>query len=174
MNILAKKMTSFGILRLQMVLGTLIMAVAVVVLPLGIAMEDVSLLLNPFVFGVILIGMLCFAAVGFFGFIRPCLIYRKLPEVLVESDGEFLYIHAQKEARIPLSELEGATVRMYLPHMFRNQFFQVLLTHLLSEEYGEVYLDVPGHKSYRLRFVAHVKQTAFGLSEFIYDATEKA
>ena len=98
MKILVKKMSSFGILKVQMIVGAIIMLVALIALPVGIISGDPSLILNPYVLGVVLIGMLMFGSFAYFLFIRPYFIYRKSPEVLAETDGEYVYIHGKKEA----------------------------------------------------------------------------
>ena len=160
MKILVKKMSSFGILKAQMILGTIVMAAAMILLPVGIALGDAALLLNPYVLGVVIVGMLMFGAFAYFLFIRPYFIYRKSPEVLVETDGEHVYIHGKKEAKIPLSAFDGATVMYHLPFIYSKEILAVLLTHFLSENYGDLSLDVPGYGSYRIPFVSNVKASA--------------
>lgn len=170
MNILVKKMSSFGILKVQMILGAIVMVAAMIVLPVGIAVGDASLLLNPYVLGVVIIGMLMFGSFAYFLFIRPYFIYRKSPEVLVETDGEYVYVYGNKEAKIPLSAFAGAVVTYHLPFIYSNELIAVLIVHLFSEEYGDLSLDVPGYGSYRLRFVAKVKETADELMTFLCNA----
>jgi len=167
MKPLVKKMSSLGILRVQMIIGAIVMAAVVVLLPLNIALNDASLLADPFVIGIVLIGMLMFGSFAYFLFIRPYFTYRKLPEVLVETDGEYLYIHEKKEAKIPLSELDGTTTFVHLPFLYSNEFISVLVIHLVSEKYGDLDLDVPGYGSYKLRFVSNVHATSNELIAFI-------
>ena len=167
MKPLVKKMSSLGILRVQMIIGAIVMAAVVVLLPLNIALNDASLLADPFVIGIVLIGMLMFGSFAYFLFIRPYFIYRKLPAVLVETDGEYLYIHEKKEAKIPLSELDGTTTFVHLPFLYSNEFISVLVIHLVSEKYGDLDLDVPGYGSYKLRFVSNVHATSNELIAFI-------
>jgi hypothetical protein len=45
-----------------------------------------------------------------------------------------------------------------------------LVTHLLSEKYGDLDLDIPGYGSYKLRFVSDVYATANELMAFINQA----
>ena len=47
MNILVKKMSSFGILKVQMIIGAISMMAAMIALPAGIMIGDPSLILNP-------------------------------------------------------------------------------------------------------------------------------
>ena len=167
MKVLVKKMSSFAILKAQMIFGAIIMLAAMILLPAGIAATDASLLLNPYVLGVVVMGMLMFGAFAYFLFIRPALVYRKSPEVLAETDGEYLYVYGKKQAKIPLSDLEGAVVTYYLPFIYSKELVAVLLTHLFSENYGDLSLDVPGYGSYRLCFVSDVKATADELIAFL-------
>jgi hypothetical protein len=160
-------MNSFGILKAQMIIGTITMLAAMLALPIGIAVADASLLLNPYLLFTVIIGMLMFGAAAYFLFIRPCRIYRQLPEVLAETDGEYLYIHGKKEAKIPLCDLGGTTYFVHLPFLYSNEFLAVLLVHLFSEKYGDLDLDIPGYGSYKLRFVSNVQGTADELISFI-------
>ena len=169
MKILAKKMSSLGLLKLEMALGTATMAAAVIILPASIAWIDYTLLLNPYVLGVIFLGMLLFASVAYFLFIRPYFIYRSMPEVLVETDGEFLYIHAKKEAKIPLSDIELATVYVDLPFIYQKEFITEIIIHLFSEEYGTVTLELPGHGNFKMRFVSNAEETGDSLIGFFKD-----
>ena len=121
--------------------------------------------------GVVVVGMLFFGLVGFFMFIRPYLLYRKLPAVQAEADSEFLYIHTKKEAKIPLSELSEATVRVDLPYLLQKEFLREFIIHLFSEEYGDVILEIPGYGVYRMRFVANAELSANELARFICEAS---
>ena len=170
MRAIVKKMSKLGILKLEMIIGALVMAAALIILPVGVMSVDVSLILNPYVLGVVLIGMLMFGSIAYFLFMRPYFIYRKSPEVLAETDGEFLYIHGKKEAKIPLSDLDGASVFVHLPFFYSNEFLAVLLIHIFSEQYGDISLDVPGYGSYKMKFVANADKTARELRLFIIDA----
>ena len=167
MKVLVKKMRAFGILKAQIIFGAMVMVAVVIALPVGIASTDASLLLNPYVLGVVVVGMLMFAAFAYFLFIRPYFMYHKLPEVLVETDGEYIYIYGKKQAKIPLFDLKGAVVTYHLPFIYSKELVAVLLTHLFSENYGDLSLDVPGYGSYRLPFVSDVKATADELITFL-------
>lgn len=170
MNILIKKMSKLGLLKLQMIVGTLLMAAAAIGLPVSIVVIDSTLLTYPITWGIVLMGMLFFALVAFLCFIHPFLVYRKTPDVLAEADGEFLYIHAKKEAKIPLADLAGATVHVDLPYLYQKEFLEDFLIYLFSEKYGDVVLDVPGYGTYRMRFVTHVQESAGALVGFIENA----
>ena len=167
MRVLIRKMKGLGLLKLELVIGALIMAAAVIGLPAGIMSIDIALMANPYVVGVVIIGILMFASVGFVCFVRPYILYRKLPDVQAETDGEFLYIYAKKEAKIPLSSLSDAYVRVELPYLLQKEFLAEFIIHLFSEEYGNVVLEIPGKGSYKMRFVSHAKAAANELACFI-------
>ena len=135
--------------------------------PIGIASVDASFLLNPYILGFVIITMLGFGLVGFFLFIRPYMLYRKYPTVQVEADDEFLYIHANKEAKIPLDSLTEATVYTNLPFLLQKEFVAEILIHMFSEEYGDIVLEIPEHGTFKLRFVTQVQSTADDLTRFI-------
>jgi hypothetical protein len=159
MNVLVRKMKSFGILKVQMIIGAIVMIVALIALPVSIIAVDFSLLLNPYLLGVVLIGMLMFGAFAYFLFIRPYLTYQKSPDVLAETDGEYIYLHGRKEAKIPIADFDGAMITYTLPFLYSSEFLAMLIIHLSSEKYGDVDLDVPGHGSYKLHFVSNAKET---------------
>ena len=167
MKILISKMKSLGLLKFELIIGTIIMAAAIIGLPIGIGSVDIALLANPYVLGTIAIAMLLFGLVGYTIFVRPYLLYRKLPAVLAETDGEFLYIHGKKEAKIPLSALEEATVYVQLPYILQKEFISEFIIHIFSEEYGTIVLDVPNYGSYKMRFVSHARETADKFIRFV-------
>jgi hypothetical protein len=166
-------MKSFGILRAQLIIGALVMLAAMIMLPVGIMQVDPSMLLNPYVLGVVIIGMLMFGLFAYFLFIRPYFIYRKSPDVLAETDGEYLYVYGKKQAKIPLSELEGASVFVSLPFLYSKELIAVLMIHLFSEQYGDLTLDIPGYGSYKLRFVSNVRETADELLTFLNESVNR-
>ena len=167
MNILVRKMSKLGLLKLELILGTSVMAVAMLFLPISILSVDITLMANPYVFSVVLIGMLLFGVAGFFCFIRPYLLFRKFPKVQAEADDEFLYIYANKTVKIPLKELSDVVVRVELPYLLQKEFLREFIIHIFSEEYGDIVLEIPEYGTYRMRFVAHVKTTANGLIHFL-------
>ena len=164
-------MSSFGILKFQMILGAIVMIAAMIIGPVGIAVQDASLLLDPYVLGVVSVGVLMFGLFAYFLFIRPYFEYNKSPEVLAETDGEYLYIYGKKQAKIPLSDFEYAEVTYDLPFLYSSELMAVLIVHLCSEEYGDVTIDVPGYGCYKLRFVADVRRTADNLTAFLCNAS---
>ena len=170
MKPLVKKMSRFGILTAQLIVGAVIMLAAMVVPPVGIFLADASLLANPYVLGVVLVGMLMFGAFAYFLFMRPFFIYRKSPEVLVETDGEYVYINGKKPAKIPLAAFDGAIVTYHLPFIYSNEFVAVLLVHVFADQYGDLILDVPEYGSYKLHFVGKVMATADKFLNYLCEA----
>ena len=167
MQILVKKMEKMGLLKAELIIGMVIMLLAVVGIPLAMALYDVNLLLNPYVLGVVLVAMLCFAMVGYFCFMRPYIKYHKCPTVQAETDGEFLYIHTKKEAKIPLSTLTQANVRVELPFLYQKEFLREFIVHLFSSEYGTVVLEIHSYGTFKMPFVAKAQDTANELYNFI-------
>ena len=170
MKTLVRKMSSLKLLKVELILGTVFSAIATVGLPISIFCLAPELLTEPLAWAIALIGMLFFGSVGYFLFVRPYRIYNKLPDVLAEHDGEFLYIHGKKEAKIPLADLDGTGYFIHFPFLYSNELVATLVTHLLSEKYGDLDLDVPGYGSYKLRFVSNVHATANALMAFINQA----
>lgn len=168
MRILVKKMSKFGILTAQLVFGAIVMLASMVALPIAIlTAEDPSLLLEPSVLGICIATAIIFALLAYFLFIRPFFIYRKSPEVLMETDGEFVYIYGQKQAKIAVADFEGSVITYHLPFIYSKEGIATLLTHLVSEEYGDLIIDTPNHGSYKLRFVSSVMETADELTKYL-------
>ena len=160
-------MKNLGLLKLELIIGTLVMAMAIILLPLGIILTDVTLMTNPYIIVTILIGMLMFASVGYFCFARYYFLYRKAPDIYVEADDNFLYIHGKKEAKIPISALENATVYFELPYIYQKEFIKEFLIHIFSEEYGTIKIEIPKYGNYKLRFVPYAEATSYELINFI-------
>ena len=147
MKVLVKKMKSLGILKLEMVVGAIIMLAVLILLPGSIAVQDASLLLNPFVLGTVLVGMVMFGSFAYFLFIRPYFLYRKSPEVLAETDGEYLYIHGKKEAKRPLADLSDCIVDYTLPFVIFHGF--IGSTEQVKRAVERGYFLSFGHRTFR-------------------------
>ena len=173
MRVLVRKMSSLGLMKLELIVGTVVMAAAMLALPIGLLCTDASLLANPYVLGVVVIGMLFFAGAGYFGYIRRYRKFCEFPEVQAETDGEFLYIHTKKEAKIPLADLTEATVYGHLPYLLQKEFVREIIVHIFSEEYGYVVLEIPGYGTYKMWFVAYAKDTADELLRFLNETMNR-
>jgi hypothetical protein len=173
MKILMKKMSSFTLIKVKFIIELLLAAGAMIAIPAVILSTDITLITNPLGLGIIIGSLLFFGLTSYFGCIRPYKLYQKLPEALVETDGEFLYIHSRKEEKIPLSALEGSIVHVELPHMFRNAFVGELLIHLLSQRYGNITLDIPEYGEYTIYFVENVMETADDFKRYAANELDK-
>lgn len=165
MKLIAKKTKHFSMFVLDLIIGIVMTTAVIVVMPISLLMYDVSLFAN-LQFTLIILGiMVIFGLVGYFGFIKPYLRYRKMPEIQAETDGEYLYLHGDKEAKIPLADMEDTYVEPDIPSLVTNEFF----IHLLSERYGNVSIDVPKYGKYKLYYVAHAEDVANTIVEIILE-----
>lgn len=171
MHVLVEKMSRLGLLRFELIFYSIIMTALALVMPITIIVIDVTLFAKPAIWGLALIPMLVFGLAGYFVCIRPYVIYRKLPPVQAETDGEFLYIHGKKEVKIPLADLVDATAYANLPYICQPGFAREIIVHIFSFKYGDVILDVPNYGEFKMRFVANAEDVANGLSTFIFQTT---
>ena len=77
MKVLVRKMSSLGLLKMHLIRGTVIMAVAFIGLPVGILCIDPMLFTEPTALAIIAGGMLFFGSVGYFMYVRPYFLYQK-------------------------------------------------------------------------------------------------
>jgi hypothetical protein len=157
MNVLVKKMSSLKLLKVELIFGTIFSAIAMIGIPVSIFCIAPDLLKEPLAWGIVLGIMLFFGLVGYGLFVRPYRLYLKLPDVQLEYDDEFLYIHSKKEAKIPLAELTYVNITAELPFLLHESFLREILIHFCSDEYGRIDLDIDGFGSYKLYFVPHAK-----------------
>lgn len=156
MKVIAKKTKHLSVFIVRLIFGMLMMIGMVLGLPITLMCYDITLFTNlPFVL-VILGIMLLFALIAYFGFVKPYQLYRKLPEIQAETDGEYLYIHSKKEAKIPLSAMDGVYVTPEIPNYMSSQYF----VHMFSEFYGDVEIDIPEYGEYKLYFVVDAIEVA--------------
>ena len=166
MKTLVKKMSSLKILKVELILGTVCSAVALIGLPIGLFCVAPELLAEPTAWAIVLGGMLFFGLVGYGLFVRPYRLYLKLPEIQAEYDDKYLYIHSKKEAKIPLAEITYVHITAELPFLLHESFLREILIHLCSDEYGRIDLDIDGFGSYKLYFVPHAKEMEGELFRF--------
>lgn len=172
MQTLVRKMDKLGLLRFVLIYYAVIYIALALVLPVTIAVLDVTLFANPTVLAVVIIAVLFFGTIGYFSFIRPYFIYRKLPEVLAESDGEFVYFHGKKEMKISLNDLSYCSMEVDVPHVFQHGFIREFIIHKFSSNYGTIILDVPSHGTIKLKFVANAQDVANELLQYINENSE--
>ncbi len=157
MNVLVRKMGSHKLLKVELILGGVFSALAMIGIPVSMFCLAPELLVEPIAWVLALGVVLFFGLVGYGLFLHPYLTYLKLPDVLMEHDGEFLYIHGKKEAKIPLSKLTNVYISAELPFLFHGSFWREILIHYCSDEYGKICLDIDGFGCYKLLFVPHAE-----------------
>ena len=96
MKDLVSKMDKLGLLKFVLIYYAVIYIALALVMPVTIVILDPTILC-------IVIGIaLFFGLIGYFTFIRPYFVYKKLPSVLAETDGEYVYFHGKKEQKFHL------------------------------------------------------------------------
>jgi hypothetical protein len=159
-------MSSLKLLKVELIFGTIFSAVAMIGIPISIFCLAPDLLKEPLAWGIALGIMLFFGLVGYGLFVHPYRLYLKLPDVQMEYDDEFLYIHGKKEAKIPLAEITYVQITAELPFLLHESFLREILIHLCSDEYGRIDLDIDGFGSYKLYFVPYAKRMEGELLRF--------
>jgi hypothetical protein len=160
-------MEKLGLLRCVLIYYAIIYIALALVLPVSIIVLDPSLLLNPTILTIAIIAVLFFGLIGYFMFIRPYIVYKKLPTVLAESDGEFVYFHGKKEAKISLVDLSYCYMDVDVPHVFQHGFIREFIIHKFSSNYGTITLEVPSYGTVKLQFVANAQEVANELLDYI-------
>ena len=173
MKVLVSKMRKLKLLKVELILGSIIMTAVVIGIPVSLMIVDITLLTNPYILFTVGVAMLLFALVDYFIFIRPYKIYRKTPMEQLVVDDEFLYVHTQKEAKIPLKELYNCNVRVELPFLYQREFLKEIIIHIFSDKYGDVVLEVPNYGKFKMRFVAEADKVASELVLFIEENAKK-
>ena len=166
MNVLVRKMSSLKLLKVELIFGTIFSAIAMIGIPVSMFCLAPDLLRVPLAWGIACGIILFFGLVGYGLFVHPYRLYLKLPDVQLEYDDEFLYIHSKKEAKIPLAELSYVQITAELPFLLHESFLREILIHLCSDEYGRIDLDIDGFGSYKLYFVPHAKDMESELLRF--------
>ena len=167
MKVLVSKMDKLGLLKFVLIYYAVIYIALALVMPITILILDPTLFLNPTILGIAIGIALFFGLIGYFTFIRPYIVYNKLPEVLAETDGEFVYFHGKKEAKISLNDLSYCYVDVNVPHIFQHGFIREFIIHKFSSNYGSITLDVPSYGSVKLQFVANAEDVAKELLDYI-------
>jgi hypothetical protein len=105
MKTLVRKMGSLKLLKVELILGSIFSAIAMIGIPVSMFCLVPELLAEPLAWVIAFGIMLFFGLVGYGLFVNPYRTYLKLPDVQLEYDDKFLYIHSKKEAKIPLADL---------------------------------------------------------------------
>lgn len=167
MKVLVSKMEKLGFLKVSLIFYCVLTVLLALVLPVTICVIDITLMANPVILGLIIGVIVVYGLPGYFFFAHPFVVYHKLPKVLAETDGEYLYIHGKKEAKIPLASLADAGVGVDVPRIFQPGFIREFIVHMLSSKYGDVILNVPEYGEFKMRFVANAEDVANQLIYFI-------
>ena len=166
MKTLVRKMDSLKLLKVELIGGIIFSTLSMIGIPISLFCMAPDLLREPLAWGIAFGIALFFGLVGYGLFVRPYRLYQKLPDVQLEYDDEFLYIHSKKEAKIPLAELTYVNITAQLPFLFHESFLREMLIHLFSDEYGKIVLDIEGFGSYKLYFVPHAEDMESELLRF--------
>ena len=166
MKTLVRKMSSLKLLKVELILGTVFSAIAMIGIPVSMFCLVPDLLAEPLAWAIAFGIMLFFGLVGYGLFVHPYRTYLRLPDVQLEYDDEFLYIHCKKEAKIPLADLTYVQITAELPFLFHGSFWREILIHYCSDEYGKINLDIDGFGRYKLLFVPHAEAMEGELLKF--------
>lgn len=172
MNILVKKMENLGLLRFVLIYYSIIYILLAFALPVTVFILDPTLLLNPTVLCMAIISFLFFGLIGYFAFIRPYIVYKKLPSVLAETDGEYVYFHGKKEAKISLNDLSYCYMDVSVPQIFHPGFIREFIIHKFSSNYGTIVLNVPNHGTIKMPFVANAEDVGRELINYINENSD--
>ena len=167
MEVLVTKMEKLGLLRFVLIYYAVIYIALALVLPVTVIILDPSLFLNPTILAMVIAAVLFFGLIGYFTFIRPYFVYKKLPQVLAETDGEYVYFHGKKEAKISLVDLSYCYMDVDVPHIFQHGFIREFIIHKFSSDYGSIVLDIPSYGKIKMQFVANAHEVGMQLLDYI-------
>lgn len=172
MKTLVKKMGDLGLLKVVLIYYAVIYIALALALPITVAVLDVTLFANPTVLGMCLISTSFFGLIGYFTFIKPYFVYRNLPTVLAETDGEFVYFHGKKEAKISLNDLSYCYMDLRVPYVFQHGFIREFIIHKFSSNYGTIVLNVPSYGTVKMPFVAEAEEVGRELINYINENSD--
>ena len=172
MKTLVKKMDKLGLLRVVLIYYAVIYIALALVMPVTIVILDPSLFLKPTILAIVISAVLFFGLIGYFTFIRPYFVYKKLPNVLAETDGEYVYFHGKKEAKISLNDLSYCYMDVDVPHIFHPGFLREFIIHKFSSDYSTIVLNVPSYGTVKMQFVANAEEVGKELLDYINENSE--
>ena len=172
MKTLVSKMNKLGLLKFVLIYYAVIYIALSLVMPVTILILDPTLFLNPTILCIVIGIVLFFGLIGYFTFIRPYFVYKKLPNVLAETDGEYVYFHGKKEAKISLNDLSYCYMDVDVPHIFHPGFLREFIIHKFSSDYGTIVLNVPSYGTIKLMFVANAEDVSKELLNYINENSE--
>lgn len=165
MEVVARKSQKMGLVIIQFIVGILLTGVGFIIIPIVLFGSDPEAVKDPFIWLVALICMAFFGLVGYFADIRQLILFKKSPDVQAETDGEYLYIHGKKEAKIPLVDMKDAELDSVEPYVMSHEF----IVHLFSERYGKVIIKVPNYGKYKLYFISESKAVVLKISNLVIE-----
>lgn len=160
MKVIAKKTKKIALVVIDLIIGIIMTLLGFVILPVIMFTSDAQLYKEPLMWIIVVVGMLFFGLVGYFANIRQLILYKKSKDVQAETDGEYLYLYGNKEAKIPLADMKEAELDAVIPYMLSHEF----IIHLVSDKYGKVVIKVPNYGKYRLYFISDANETV----QYIY------
>ena len=172
MKTLVTKMDKLGLLKFILIYYAVIQIALTLVMPVTIVILDPTLFLNPTILCIVIGIALFFGLIGYFAFIRPYFVYKKLPNVLAETDGEYVYFHGKKEAKISLNDLSYCYMDVDVPHIFHPGFLREFIIHKFSSNYGTIVLNVPSYGTVKMQFVANAQTVSKELLNYINENSE--
>lgn len=165
MKVLAEKTQKKLLIYIYLAIGIILGIIGVVVIPILIFSIDPILIQEPLAWAIVVGIALFFALTGYITGVRPLILYKNTPDVIIETDGEKLYIHGKKEAVIPLKEMEGTYLDAFPPYMLTREFF----VHLFSGLYGKVIIETPNHGNYKCHFVQDCRKVVQDIHSLIVE-----
>ena len=172
MKTLVTKMDKLGLLKFVLIYYAVIYIALALVMPVTIVILDPTLFLNPTILAIVIGAVLFFGLIGYFTFIRPYFVYKKLPNVLAETDGEYVYFHGKKEAKISLNDLSYCYMDVDVPHIFHPGFLREFIIHKFSSDYGTIVLSIPSYGTVKMQFVANAQTVSNELLNYINENSE--
>jgi hypothetical protein len=172
MKVLVSKMENLGFLKVSLIFYCVLTVLLALVLPVTICVIDITLMANPVILGLIIGVIVVYGLPGYFYFAHPFVVYHKLPKVLAETDGEFVYFHGKKEAKISLNDLSYCYMDVDVPRIFHPGFLREFIIHKFSSDYGSITLNVPNHGTVKMQFVANAEEVGKELLNYINENSE--
>lgn len=168
MKPIAKKTEKKFLIIFDLVVGVLTGIFGGIIVPILIFCLDPSFLTNVYIWITALGLLLFFGLISYFASFRPLMIFKKAKSIQAETDGEYIYFHGNKEAKIPLKEMEGTSIDISIPYLLSHEF----IIHFVSEQYGKVIVDVPNYGVYKLYYVSNAKDVMMDIKKLIEDNLE--
>lgn len=163
MKTVAKKTDKKALIIFDLVVGILVGIFGGIVVPVLIFCLDPEFLTNIYIWITAIGLLLFFGLITYATAIRPLMLFKKSKEIQAETDGEYIYFYGNKEAKIPLKEMEGTSIDIQVPYLLSHEF----IIHLVSEQYGKLIINVPNYGKYKLYYIANAKDVMYEIKNLI-------